>query len=188
MARRAPASAARQINPAIIVVPLVALAVWFLGSRIAGRLKGDPPESIIQKFILLSRDKKTEIEANQYVYQGSGAQPTPTGPGRSRDSFVPHMELGNLTPQDLPGSTITYQPAQINGKEATVPMNVRVSTYYGCTIPAYLIDEDGWKIDLTRTNAEIMKYENPLNAASARATTSGQGGISDSRKPAVPRQ
>ena len=181
MAQRAPASVVSQINPALVAVALVLLVVLILGKRVIGVFKGEAPESIIQKYITLSRDEKTQIEANQYVYQGGGAaQPTPTEPGK-RKYFVPHMELGSLTQQDLPGSTITYSAAQINGKDATVPMNVRVGTY-ACVIPVYLVMDSGWKIDLTRTNAEIMKHEEALNAASARATTGGQGGIGDVRK------
>lgn len=183
MAQRDPASVIRQINPALFGVLLIVLVVLFLGRRVVTHFQPEAPELIIQKFIELSRNEKTQIEASQYVYQGGGdAQPTPNDPGKMK-YFVPHMELGNLTPQDLPMSTITYQPGQINGTNATVPMNVRVGTY-SCTIPVSLVLEDGgWKIDLTRTNAEIMKLEEALNAASARATTTGQGGLGDARKP-----
>lgn len=187
MARRAPAPAASPINPAIIAVPIIVLVVLFLGSRMVGHFKGEPPESTIQKFIALSQDEKTQIQASQYVYQGGGdAQPTPTEPGKKK-YYVPHMELGSLTPKELPGSTITYQQAQITGNNATVPMNVRVGSV-NPTIPVYLIMSDGsWKIDLTRTNAEIIKVEEQLNAASARTSTSGQGGIGDAGKSATGR-
>ncbi len=165
MARPAPAPAKPliTIQPAhlgIVAVVFVAL-IAFKFTRKTG------PDQILQNYIALKQDVKTKNEAMDLELEGTG----------SVQAHL-HMGLEHLTANDLPGSRIVFGKPQVSGDTATVNIAISIGGK-DLNVPATLqLTDTGWKIDLTKTNDEIIKIEAQLNQLSGKATTSSGGGLS----------